>query len=133
MTSMRSEQGFTLMEILVSMTILSVALMALTGLTFQVARRSYNSSGVAYRTGVVSATAGRLGALPYDSLNNYTGCKNITAQPFPHRRCVTVSQLSTKTRRVTLIVTPTETRFRPDTIVFDRTQAAASNPFSTGS
>lgn len=128
--SYRVEAGFTLIEIVVAMTILSLALVSLGALTFNVARMSIGSSNASYRLGVVTEQMGRLVVLQVDSLAAEAGCTTETAQPFPHTRCITVTTVSPRVRQVTLIVTPTNATVRPDTVIFDRTKPVEANPFA---
>jgi hypothetical protein len=54
----------------------------------------------------------------------------VTGGTFPHSRCVTVSNVSTKTRRVRIIVTPTQPGVVPDSITIERHNAPVGNPLS---
>ena len=78
-----SSRGFTIIEIMIAMTLLSVVLIPLAGLTFDVAQRSLNSSSDLHRTAVAAAQVGRLGVLPFDSLATKAGCATQSAQPLP--------------------------------------------------
>src|SRR5438309_794986 len=49
--------------------------------------------------------------------------------PLPYTRKITVDSLSPKLRRVTIIVTPLNTVFKPDTLVLQRTKPG-NNPFN---
>ena len=123
--------GFTLIEVMVAMTVLSVVVVSLLGLTFTVARRSYSSSGVAYTTGVLNEQAGRMNALPFDSLDSRAGCVTVTTAPFKHTRCISVTATATNAKTVKVIVRPTDTKLRPDTVTFQVTDPARANPFAT--
>ena len=121
------------MEIMVTMSLLAILLSSLAALTFAVGRRAASVSGGSYKNAVVNEALSRLTVLHYDSLPADTGCVTVaaSASPFPHTRCVGIADASIKRRRVTLVVTPASALYRPDTIVFDRTKPATSDPFNT--
>lgn len=133
MSSSRTQaptRGFTLVEIMVALTVLSIAILPISGLVYQLARRSVASSQAQHVGGVVTAELGRLSVVEYDVLPAAAGCVVISSPPFPHERCITVVDVSARLRRVTLIVTPSVPLSRPDTLVFDRGRLAG-NPFNT--
>lgn len=123
-------RGFTLIEIMVAMGILSVIVMSLASLTYTVARQSIATSQNQYAAGVSSELAGRLTVIPFNLLPNQVGCTTVEPQPFPHTRCVTVDNISNVLRRVTVVVTSSLSYVRPDTAVFDRAQLPTGNPFN---
>ncbi len=127
------ERGFTLIEIMVAMTLLSITLVSLAAWTYHVARRSVNSAAVAYRTAALTEQVGRLTVLPFANLDaEDTGvdCPQITDPPFPHTRCITVTMVSATVRDVLVVITPDNTQFRPESLLFERTRPAV-NPFNT--
>ena len=121
--------GFALVEVVVSLTILAVVLLPLVGLSYQVASRSVRSSVEMHTAGVMTAKVGRLSVLPFDSLPSASGCDSVTVQPFPHRSCVVVTDLATDVRRVALVIEPTLAMVSADTIILRRTKPATFNPF----
>ena len=44
--------------------------------------------------------------MPFDSLTAGTRCVTVSTPPFPHTRCTTVNNVSTKEREVIVVVTP---------------------------
>ncbi len=126
------ELGFTLIEIMVAMTLLSITLVSLAAWTYHVARRSVNSAAVAYRTAALTEQVGRLTVLPFDNLDaehNWVSCQQITAPPFPHTRCIKVTGTG-NVRDVLVKIIPDNTQFRPDSLLLQRTRAGF-NPFNT--
>jgi prepilin-type N-terminal cleavage/methylation domain-containing protein len=126
-----SREGFTLVEIVVAMTILSVVMVTLAGLTFQTARRSISAQGNDQRQAVVMQQLNQMAAVPYDSLGagSYTGCTTITAS-FGYTRCLTMTQVNTNLRRMTIIITPTQPLWRADTVRVERKKPPV-NPLNT--
>jgi prepilin-type N-terminal cleavage/methylation domain-containing protein len=123
-----SNDGFTLIEIMLSMTLLSVVVVSLLGLTFTVARRSYSSTGVALTAATLNEHVSRMMALPYDSVNAKAGCTTVTTAPFQHTRCITVT-LASNVKTVMVKVTPTDTKLRADSMSFQKSNPSSTNPF----
>jgi prepilin-type N-terminal cleavage/methylation domain-containing protein len=125
------QDGFTLVEIVVAMTILSIVMVTLAGLTFQTARRSISAQGNDQRQAVIMQQLNQMAAVPYDSLGqgSYTGCTTITAS-FGYTRCLTMSQVSLTLRRMTIIITPTRPLWRADTVQVERKKPYV-NPLNT--
>ena len=124
--------GFTLIEVMVSMTLLSVASLSLGTLLFRAARLANATSAASYQTATLAGTAGRLDALPFDSLAAGTTCTTVTAQPFPHTQCTTVNNVSAKVKTIMIIVTPAgNTLMHPDTTLITRSRSTPSNPLKT--
>ena len=125
----RAQGGFSLVEVLVAITLLSVVLLGVARLTFVMARRFYSLSGGAARDGVVAQQMNQFTAMAFDSLKSRAGTITVNKPPLPYTRVVTVDSLSPKLRRVTIVITPLNTVFRPDTLVIQRTKPAG-NPFN---
>jgi prepilin-type N-terminal cleavage/methylation domain-containing protein len=123
--------GFTLVEVMVSMTLLSVASLALGTLLFRAAREANATSAASYRTATLSGEAGRVGALPFDLLAAGTSCVTVTAGQFPHSKCTTVSNVSAKVKQIVIVVAPSSHTLRPDTTVITRTISGNGNPLKT--
>lgn len=126
-----NRRGFSLVEVVVAMTLLGVALSALVRPTFQYAQRVTDLQAEVQRDGVARAQVSRLMALPYDSLASRAGCRTVSTTALPHTRCVTLTSLSTTQTRVSVIITPSNTTFAPDTVTFERTRMASGNPFNS--
>jgi prepilin-type N-terminal cleavage/methylation domain-containing protein len=123
--------GFTLVEVMVSMTMLSVASLSLGTLLFRAARMANATSAGSYQTATLAGTAGRLDAVPFDSLAAGTSCNTVTANPFPHTQCTTVNNVSSKVKTVIIVVTPSgNVLMHPDTTIITRTKSVASNPLN---
>ena len=125
----RSEAGVTLIELVVAMALLSLVLVSVAQLNFALARRFYAVSGGAARDAVVAQQVNLFTAMPFDSLKSRAGTITVTKPPLPYTRRVMVDSLSPRLRRVTVVVTPLNTLFRPDTVVLQRTKPG-NNPFN---
>jgi prepilin-type N-terminal cleavage/methylation domain-containing protein len=126
----QSESGFSLIEMLVAITLLAIVLVSVAQLNFALARRFYALSGGAARDGIMVQQLNQFTAMPFDSLAAKVGTITVNKPPVPYTRKITVDSLSPKLRRVTIVITPLNTVFRPDTVVLERSKPA-SNPFKT--
>ena len=110
----RSTAGFTMVEILVSLVILSFGAMVLGQLMFQGSKASRVRSTATYRTAALTQEVERLGVIPFDMVIVGSSCTTVSAGAFPHSLCTTVTSISTVSRQVTVVVTPTGAMcFRP--------------------
>ena len=125
----RTDAGFSLIEITVAMTLLGLVLMGVARLNFTIARRFYALSGGGARDAVLAEQVNEFAALPFDSLAAQAGTITVNKPPLPYTRKITVDSLSPKLRRVTIIVTPLNPVFQPDTLVLQRTKPG-NNPFN---
>jgi prepilin-type N-terminal cleavage/methylation domain-containing protein len=125
-------RGFTLVEVLVSMSVLSLGMVALGTLLMRSARQARVASSAMYQTAALSAEVGRLDAMPFSLLVAGTTCVTTTAQPFPHIRCSTITDVTTKRKTVKVKVTPTgNTTLTADSTMIERTVSNTGAPLNT--
>ena len=128
----QSTGGFTLVEILVSMTLLSIASLAMGTLLFKASRAAGATSSAAYQTAAMAGTAARLDVLPFDALVAGTTCVTVTAAHFPHTECTTINNVSAKVKLITIVITPSGNNLmHPVTTQFRRTISGNGNPLKT--
>lgn len=126
------QQGFTLIEVLVSLTIVSVGVLALGSLLIRSVRTAEAASAVSLQTAAMAAEAARLDAVPFTLLAAGTTCQNVTAAPFPHQLCTTIADVSAKLKQVRVVVTPTGQPPLPaDSVMFERSISGNGTPLST--
>ena len=127
----KKKQGFILMEVVVAITLLALILTPLAAMVFKITARSHTIVGAAYRNGVLMEQVNLLESLPYDSLVVGTTTKTITTKPYPHTEKIIVAQYyqkyNLKGKTVQLIITPTNTLYKPDTTKFMRAYAALNS------
>lgn len=123
-------KGFTLIEVMVSIMILSVGSLALGTLLLRGARSATAASAVSYQTAALTGEVGRLDALPFSALGAGTTCVNVTTGPFLHTRCAVIVDVTAKVKRVTVTVTPTPpSNLQPLSSSFERSVSGnAVNP-----
>lgn len=123
--------GVSLIEIMLALTIMAVALLAIGGLMFQVARHAEQSMVASYRSAAVTSAAAWVQALPWDSLDTMAGCTSDTIGVFEYDQCLTVQTLSPKLKRATVAIQSTgRLTIRPDTVVVDRNKPRLISPLS---
>src|SRR6478672_3699072 len=120
-------KGFILMEVVVAMTLLALILTPLAVMVFKITARSHTIIGNAYRNGALLEQVNLLESLPYDSLKVGTTTTTVTAKPYPRTVKVIVAEYyvkwQMKGKTVVLVITPTNTLYKPDTTKFVRTTA----------
>lgn len=130
-SSAKSTGGFTLVEVMVSMTLLSVASLSLGTMLFRAARLANATSTSSYQSAMMSGEVSRVDALPFDQLAAGTTCVNITT-PFTGTSCTTINNVSAKTKQITIVITPSgNPLLHPITSSITRTVSGNGNPFKT--
>ena len=129
-TTSGARAGFTLVEVVVAMVILSMVLVGLAAQTLHTATFTLKAQGADQRELLLTQQANLLASVPYANLGTYAGCTTVTTPPFPHTRCVTLTAFASNVTRITIVVTPTlAQKWAPDTVVIDR-GTMANNPMN---
>lgn len=119
--------GFTLVEVMVSMTLLSVASVALGNMLFSAARQAGATAAAAHQTAELQGEVSRMDAIPFDQLTPGTTCVTITTPP--GTRCTTINNVNSKTKQVTVVVTPSgNPLLHPISTTFTRTKEGNGTP-----
>jgi prepilin-type N-terminal cleavage/methylation domain-containing protein len=122
--------GFTLVEVMVSMMLLSVGSLALGSMLLRASRQAGATSAASHQTAELSGEVSRMDALPFDQLVVGTTCVTITMPPAT--KCTTINSISAKVMQVTVVVTPSgNPLLHPITTSFTRTISGNGNPLKT--
>jgi len=114
----KSCTGLTLIEVMVAIVIMSVVLVALGGLMFDVARRTRQATAATYRSAAIQRAAAWVESMPWDSISPSAGCANGVVGQLTYTRCLSVSNPTPRTKIVTIVVTPYgNLAALPDTLV----------------
>lgn len=127
----RGEAGVTLMEIVVALTILSVVLVSLGGLMYQVSVQTRRSAALSFLSAAKQSAQTRVEGTSWDSLASlsFIGCVNDSTGQLAYSRCTTVSDTA-KLRRIQVVLTPTGNLvIAPDTVLVYRVKPAPKAPF----
>ena len=125
----QNRRGAALVEIMVGMTVMVIGLTGVAGMTVSAGKRAAGIAGAGGRTAIQTHVVDQLMVLPYAQLPAQAGCASFTTRPFPHQRCVTVADVATDRRQITVVFTPNARYLRADTVVFERANAASASPF----
>ena len=127
-----NRKGIALVEVIVAMVLLGIAVSSLAGLVYSVSRSGLKNTGNAYRNGMLMLEVNRLEGIPYDSIAVGTQTFVVSSGNYAHTRTINVNEpIAQKVKTITVILTPTNTRFKPDTVSFTRTKAKTSKVLCT--
>ena len=130
--SAKQRKGFVIVEVIVAMVLLAVAITSLAALMYSISQSGMAATGNAYRNGVLMNEVNRLEALPYDSIAVGSTSINASTAPYPHTRVITVTELvANSIKAIKVVITPTNAKYKPDTLSFTRTKARTSKALCT--
>ena len=129
-TPHRLRTGAGLIEIMLAMIIFALVATSYAAVTLRYATRMKTISAGAARSAALTEYVNRLMAVPFDSLSNRAGTFTTTTGAFRNSRVITVTGSGT-TRIVTLLLTPTNTAIKPDTVILTRVKASTTSPLGT--
>ncbi len=120
-------QGFSLVEILVTIVLIAVALMCLMPVAMRVARQGALATVSAQRTAALAGEVQRVEQLAFTSLSTGTSCTDYPTADFAHTTCITVSSLDATDKQVSVVVTPYQGGV-PDTTTVTVSSSTRYNP-----
>jgi prepilin-type N-terminal cleavage/methylation domain-containing protein len=103
------KKGFSLIEVLVALTLLSIIFMGLARVSFQMAASARNNSTIAKRTAVIIQEANKFNAMSFSSLlafNNTSVDLTYGDVKFQRRMTVTAQQSMSTRYLVKIVITP---------------------------
>ena len=125
--------GFILMEVVVAMTLLALIMTPLAAMVFKITTRSHRSIGNTYRNAIVMKEVNLLESLAYDSLPAGTTTTIVTDKTYGYTKKITIAQYfqkwQLKGKSVTLVITPSNVLYKPDTVKFIRSSANTLRAF----
>ncbi len=127
-----ARKGFVLVEIIVAMVLLAVAVSSLAALMYSVSQNGMKATGNAYRNGVLMQEVNRYEGLPFDSVRVGIQSIAVSTAPYKHTRVVTIAEpVANVVKTITIVITPTDTKLKPDTVSFTRTKSRTSRVLCT--
>jgi prepilin-type N-terminal cleavage/methylation domain-containing protein len=128
-----NRRGFSLIEVVVAMTILSIALMSLAKLATMIAVRGRDNDVIARRTAALQLEANKFGAVPFSTLANWsTADQTFTRGGFTYTRKLTITPMSSTRYTIKIVVVPSNDTKRVDSVTFDRTLPPSGSPLCVG-
>ncbi len=121
-----ARKGFVIVEVIVAMVLLGVAITSLAALVWSVSRSGIRTTGDAYKNGVLMQEVNRLEGLPYDSIPDGSFSYGVSSGVYAHSRIVTVAEPVANVKTIKIVISPTNPKFKPDSVSFTRTKARTS-------
>lgn len=115
-------RGAGLIEVLLAITIFALIATSHAAVTLRYATRAKEVKTGAARSAALQEYLVRLAAVPFDSLAARAGCQTVTTGDLPNTRCITVTTVTSSKVTVRLILTPTSSAYKPDTVTMTRTK-----------
>ncbi len=131
---MQAREGFTLIEVIVAMVLLSTVLVMLAGMTFVTAQRSMDLQSSGTRQAMMLQAVNWLTAVDYDDLATHEGCRTIAAADGDsYQACITLLTVAgnTRSRRVQVVLDRARAGVPPDTLMFIRSQPPGCNSLNS--
>jgi prepilin-type N-terminal cleavage/methylation domain-containing protein len=123
----RKREGFSLVEVMVAMTMLAIVMMSLAKMSVTVATIGRTNDIIAKRNAVLQMEANKLGAVPFDSLATWsTTTKTFTQGSFSYTRRLSIISVSSARDSIKIVVTPTSNAARKDSVIIIRARPISS-------
>jgi Tfp pilus assembly protein PilV len=133
--SRRTRSGVSVIEIMISMTVLGIVMMSLGKLSVMVTRRGRTNELVASRNFALQQQAAKFTSMAYDSVRTFpTVARTVTAGGFTYARRLTITQPVAGVNRYTIkiVIVPGSDTTKKDSLTFDRTQPPGNSPLCAG-
>jgi prepilin-type N-terminal cleavage/methylation domain-containing protein len=128
---MTSRKGFSLIEVLVAMSVLSLVLLSLAKVTTALALRGRDNDLLAKRSASLQLEANKFGAVPYDKLATWSTADTVlTRGNFTYKRHLVITKVATFINRysVKIVITPALDSTKKDSVMLDRGKPPSSTP-----
>lgn len=130
MTSNR--EGFSIVEVLAAVIIMSIILTTLGGLTFITARQAVRADNTMVREAASLELANRFATMPFANLNASAGCDSVGGVNNWYRRCAAVTGTG-NVRQIVVTTTPMQRGIPASTVTIVRNAPASGNPLCSPS
>lgn len=129
----RTRRGISLIEIMISMTLLGLIMMSMGRMSLAVSQRGRTNDVIARRTFALQQQASKFGTMPFDSIATFpTTPQTMVAGTFRYRRRLTITSPSTNRRQIVVVVVPLPDTTMADSLVIDRSRSANNTPLCGG-
>ena len=129
----QNRKGFSLIEVIIAMTLLAIVLMSLAKMSLMVGMRGRGNDLVAKRTAVLQLEGNKLGALPYSTLSTWsTTAQTLTLGDFTYKRRMAIANTGTNRYSIKILIIPMNDTTKKDSVTLDRTKPATSTALCTG-
>jgi prepilin-type N-terminal cleavage/methylation domain len=126
-------KGFSLIEVMVAMTLLAIVLMSLAKMSLMVSMRGRGNDLFAKRTAVLQMESNKLGAVPYATLSTWpTTTSTLTLGGFTYKRRMAIANAGSNRYTIKILIIPMSDTTKKDSVMLDRTLPATRTPLCTG-
>jgi prepilin-type N-terminal cleavage/methylation domain-containing protein len=126
-------KGFSLIEVMVAMTLLAIVLMSLAKMSLMVSMRGRSNDLFAKRTAVLQLESNKLGAVPYATLSTWpTTTATLTLGDFTYKRRMAIANTGSNRYTIKILIIPMKDTTKKDSVMLDRTLPATRTPLCTG-
>jgi len=115
----RPRKGFSLIEIMMAMVMLSIVLMSLAGLSVALSKRSIRNAGRSFEIGLLTKEIDRAVAVPVESLALKLGQTTVdtpVTSPWPFSRSIAISGRA-DSLAVRIVIRPLKEAQKADSVV----------------
>lgn len=124
--------GFSLVEVIIALTVLAVAMMLLARLSYLVSQTGRTNDLIAKRNAALAQEAGRFGVMGFTDIAKQTsGNTLMLVGDFTFTRKLTVTATTANRYTIKIVVAPQASEFRPDSVTFNRTRPGTGTPLCT--
>jgi prepilin-type N-terminal cleavage/methylation domain-containing protein len=128
----RPRRGFSLIEVIVAMSLLTIVMILLASMSLSIGRRARLNGYITKRNLALAQQAGRISAMPFaDVATMTTGTTAMLVGDFSFNRRLTVTPVGTNRYTIKVVIAPVTTEFGPDSVTIDRTRTASGTPLCT--
>lgn len=121
--------GFTLVEVIIAMTLLSAVLIILATLSTSVTRRGRLNELTTKRNLALAQQGSRVQTMPWDDVVTLTsGSAQLLVGDFTFNRRFVVTAAGANRRIIRVVIAPLVQEFRPDSVTIERTRPASGTP-----
>jgi prepilin-type N-terminal cleavage/methylation domain-containing protein len=130
---MKNRQGFSLIEVMVAMTVFGVVMLGMARMAAGVAVKGRTNDLVAKRNAALQMEANKFGAVPFDSLKTWSiADKTRSLGGFTYTRRLVITQTSSTRYMVKVVVTPALDPSKKDSLMIDRSLPPTGSPLCVG-
>jgi hypothetical protein len=120
----------SLIEVMVAVTLLGLIATVQTVATMRLAVHNRQAAVGVSRTTAITTASDFFATMPLANIAGNLGCTTLTLPAnYPHARCATSSAVNAAVSRIQIIITPTNTAFRADTVLVDRVTTSSAQVF----
>ncbi len=124
----RSREGFTLIEVMVALTLLSIILLSFANAATAVAVRGRTNDLVAKRTAALQGEANKFATVPFSSLAAWsTADQSFTKGNFTYTRRLSITALASNRDSIKITIVPATDTTKKDYAILFRTKPTTSS------